>query len=204
MSQLRDATRALHRRPGVAIVIVAILAVGIGVTTSVFSLFHQVLIRPLPVAEPEQLVTLSPAPRPVFSYPMFRDLEARQNIFAGLAAYDEIPANLVYEGRTRSGASLAVSGGYFGTLGLEAALGRLIGPQDEPALDESRVAVLSHGYWRSELTGDPGVIGRTLTVNGDKHEFSQSSEGWIPTKISGEKVEKPEAPKDRVLKSFAK
>jgi predicted permease len=167
VSQLRDATRSLQRRPGVAIVIVAILAVGIGVTTSVFSLFHQVLIRPLPVAEPEQLVTLAPAPMPVFSYPMFRDLEARQDVFAGLAAYDEIPANLVYEGRARSGASLAVSGGYFETLGLRAALGRLIGPQDEPALDESRVAVLSHAYWRTELGGDPGIIGRTLIVNGE-------------------------------------
>jgi predicted permease len=167
VSQLRDATRALHRRPGVAIVIVAILAVGIGVTTSVFSLFHQLLIRPLPVAEPQQLVRLSPAPMPVFSYPMFRDLEARQDVFAGLAAYDEIPANLVYEGRARSGASLAVSGGYFETLGLRAALGRLLGPQDEPALDESRVAVLSHAYWRTELARDPGVIGRTLTVNGE-------------------------------------
>ena len=55
---------------------------------------------------------------------------------------------------------------YFEVLGLRAALGRLIGPQDEPSLDEARVAVLSHEYWRSELGGDPGVIGRALTVNG--------------------------------------
>jgi predicted permease len=126
-----------------------------------------VLIRPLPVHEPERLVNLSSAPRPVFSYPMFRDLEAQQNAFAGFATYDEIPANLVYEGQPRSGASLAVSGGYFETLGLQAALGRLIGPQDDQVLDESRVAVLSYGYWRDEFAGDSGVIGRTLTVNGE-------------------------------------
>jgi hypothetical protein len=98
---------------------------------------------------------------------MFRDLEARQDVFAGLAAYDDIPANLVYEGQARSGASLAVSGGYFQVLGLQAALGRLIGPQDEPALDANRVAVLSHDYWRSQLGGSEDVVGRTLTVNGE-------------------------------------
>jgi predicted permease len=167
VSELRDAIRGLQRRPGIATVIVAILALGIGVTTSVFSLFHQILVRPLPVAEPEQLVNLEPAPIQRFSYPMFRDLEASQTAFAGLAAYDWIPANLVYEGRPRSGASLAVSGGYFETLGLQPALGRLIGPQDDRTLDENRVAVLSHAYWRNELAGDPGVIGRTLTVNGE-------------------------------------
>jgi hypothetical protein len=137
MNQLKDATRVLQRRPGVAIVIVAILGVGIGVTTSVFSLFHQILIRPLPVAEPEQLVNLSQAPFPVFSYPMFRDLEARQDVFAGLATYDEIPANLVYEGRARSGVSLAVSSGYFRRWASGARAADRAG--DEPALDEPRL-----------------------------------------------------------------
>jgi predicted permease len=167
VNDLKNAARGLLRRPGLAIVIVAILAVGIGVTTSVFSLFHQILVRPLPVHEPERLVILSSAPRPVFSYPMFRDLETQQDVFAGLAAYDEIPANLVYEGRPRSGASLAVSGGYFETLGLQASLGRLIGPQDDQVLDDNRVAVLSHGYWRGELAGDVSAVGRTLVVNGE-------------------------------------
>jgi predicted permease len=167
MNNLTSALRALRRRPGLAVTIVATLAIGIGVTTGIFSLFHQIIIRPLPVAEPERLVNLSPSPIPVFSYPMFRDLEARQSGFAGLAAYDEIPANLVYEGQARSGAGLAVSGGYFEVLGLQAALGRLIGPQDEQALDESRVAVLSHDYWRRELGSDADVIGRSLIVNGE-------------------------------------
>ncbi len=167
MNNLTSVLRALLRRPGLAVVIVAILAVGIGVTTGIFSLFHQALIRPLPVAEPERLVRLSVEPIPQFSYAMFRDLEGRQSVFAGLAAYDNIPANLVYEGQARSGSSLAVSGGYFQVLGLQAALGRLIGPQDEQALDENRVAVLSHDYWRNELVSNGDVIGRTLIVNGE-------------------------------------
>jgi putative ABC transport system permease protein len=167
LNNLRDAVRQLNRRPGLSIVIIAILGIGIGVTTGVFSLFQQILLRPLPVPEPERLVNLAPEPVPVFSYPMFRDLEARQDVFTGLATYDEIPSNVAYQGVARAGTSMAVSGRYFEVLGLEPALGRLIGSADEPALDDARVAVLSYAYWRNSLGGDPAVVGRTLTVNGE-------------------------------------
>ena len=138
----------MNRRPGLSLVIIAILGIGIGVTTGVFSLFEQILLRPLPVPEPEGLVNLSPEPIPIFSYAMFRDLEAEQDVFAGIATYDEIPANLRYRNLVTSGTSLAVSGSYFDVLRLRPALGRLIGTGDEPALDEAPVAVLSHEYWR--------------------------------------------------------
>jgi hypothetical protein len=97
----------LNRRPGLSLVIVAILGIGIGVTTGIFSLFQQILLRPLPVPEPQRLVNLSPEPIPVFSYAMFRDLEARQDVFTGLATYDEIPSNLGLEGRVTSGTAMA-------------------------------------------------------------------------------------------------
>ncbi len=103
MSPLKDAVRQLERRPAFSFVIVAILAIGIGVTTGIFSLFQQILLRPLPVPEPDRLVNLVPSPVPAMSYPMFRDLEAGQEVFEGLAAYDQIDANLVYEGRAQSG-----------------------------------------------------------------------------------------------------
>ena len=167
LHNLRDAARQLNRRPGLSLVIVAMLAIGIGVTTGIFSLFQQILLRPLPVPEPQRLVNLAPTSIPVFSYPMFRDLEARQDVFTGLATYDEIPSNLGYEGLVSAGDAMAVSASYFEVLGLEPALGRLIGAGDEPALDEARVAVLSHEYWRGSLGGNPGVMGRTITVNGE-------------------------------------
>jgi predicted permease len=166
LNNVRDAIRQLNRRPGLSLVIITILAIGIGVTTGVFSLFQQILLRPLPVPEPERLVNLSPDPIPVFSYAMFRDLEAQQDVFAGIATYDEIPANLRYESLVTSGTSLAVSGSYFDVLQLRPALGRLIGTVDEPALDEALVAVLSHEYWRGSLGGDPAVVGRTISING--------------------------------------
>src|SRR5688500_5256469 len=77
MRNLTNAVRQLTRRPGLPVVIVAILAIGIGVTTGIFSLFHQLLLEPLPVPEPDGLVNLAPTPIPSFSYPMFRDLEER-------------------------------------------------------------------------------------------------------------------------------
>lgn len=166
MNNLKDAVRQLKRRRGLSVVIIAILAIGIGVMTGIFSLFYQIVVQPLPVPEPERLVNVSSSPDSAFSYAMFRDLEARQEVFTGIAAYDEIAANFTSEGRARSGVALAVSGEYFEVLGLGPALGRLIGPQDEPALDESRVAVLSYEYWQSEFGGDPGLLGRTLVVNG--------------------------------------
>ena len=166
MRNLTNAARQLTRRPGLPAVIVAILAIGIGVTTGIFSLFHQLLLKPLPVPEPDRLVNIVPSPSPVFNYAVFRQLEARQEVLTGLAAYDDIDANLSYETRVRAGSALAVSGQYFDVLGLQPALGRLLGPQDEPALGESQVAVVSHDYWRSELGEDAGVVGRTLTVNG--------------------------------------
>ena len=109
LTDLRNAVRQLNRRPGLSLVIIAILAIGIGVTTGVFSLFQQILLRPLPVPEPHRLVNLAPSSIPVFSYPMFRDLEARQDVFTGLATYDEIPSNLEYGGVARAGTSMAVS-----------------------------------------------------------------------------------------------
>jgi predicted permease len=166
VDNLKDAVRQFRRRPGLSVVIVAILAIGIGVTTGIFSLFHQILVRPLPVPEPERLVNLVPSPVPALSYAMFRDLEAAQNVFTALAGYDDVQVNLAYEDRPQSGSVHAVSGEYFQVLGLSPTLGRLIEPQDEPGVGEARVAVLAHDYWQRDLGGDPGVVGRTLAVNG--------------------------------------
>ena len=100
-NNIRPAFRSLWRRPGLSVVVIIMLALGIGPTTALFSLFHQILVQPLPVPDPEGLVNLStPGPKwgstscgltggcdYVFSYPMFRDLEAQQAAFAGIAAH---------------------------------------------------------------------------------------------------------------------
>lgn len=181
MTNFPYAVRHLLGRPGFSVVVVAMLALGIGATTAMFSWVHTMLLQPLPVSEPEQLVNLSaPGPKPgsnscsfagdcdnVFSYPMFRDLQAQQEVFTGIAGHRFFRANLAYEGQTLASAGVLVSGNYFDVLGLTPAVGRLFVPADEPQVGESAIVVLSYNYWRSAFGGDPGVVGRTVVVNGE-------------------------------------
>jgi predicted permease len=178
--QLTLAWRALRATPFVTAVAVLSLALGVGANAAIFSLVEQALLRPLPVPEAARLVNLgAPGPKPgavvcndagpcddVFSYAMFRDLERRQTAFTGLAAHRAFGANLAYDGRTRNGRGMLVSGSYFAVLGVRPALGRLLTPDDDRVVGGHFVAVLSHAYWAGELGADPGAVGRSLVVNG--------------------------------------
>ena len=180
MINLRLAVRLLLKTPFVTVVAVASLALGIGANAAIFSVFNQMLLRPLPVQQPGRLVNLSaPGPNPgsqscgvagdctdVFSYPMFRDLEREQTAFTGIAAHVLFGANLAARNHTLSGEGVMVSGSYFPVLGLRPALGRLLGPDDDRQPGESRVAVLSYEYWQSTFGSDPSVLNQTLIING--------------------------------------
>src|SRR5204863_4079893 len=130
MLNLKLAIRTLRKTPFVTIVAIVSLALGIGANAAIFSLFNQMLLRPLPVPEPNRLVNLlAPGPKPgqqscgtastrnncddVFSYPMFRDLERQQTVFTGIAAHVLLGANLSYKSHTLSGEVLFVSGSNF-------------------------------------------------------------------------------------------
>lgn len=179
MRNVRLAFRTLFRTPFVTAVAILSLALGIGANAAIFSLFDQLLLRKLPVAEPERLVNLSaPGPKPgsqtcnaagdceaVFSYPMFRDLE-RAETGLSLAAHRSFGANLAYRGQTLNGQGMLVSGSYFPVLGVRPALGRLLGPADDQVVGGHFVAVLSHRYWEAQFGADPGVLGETIVVNG--------------------------------------
>jgi putative ABC transport system permease protein len=168
MSHIGQAIRQLERRPGLSLVVILMLAVGIGATTAMFSLFHQMLVRPLPVPEPDRLVNIVRANSGQgFSYPMLRDLEAEQGVLSGIAAHWPFAANVAYGVGAVSLPATYVSGGYFAVLNLRPALGRLIGPQDEPAAGESAVVVLGYGLWQSRFGGDPSILGRTLAIDGE-------------------------------------
>ena len=199
MNQLKLALRQLRLRPGLSFVVIVMLALGIGATTAMFSLYHQILMRPLPILEPERVVNLA-APGPgkfggtygdlgigdreaQFSYAMFRELEARQTGFTGLAAHTDFVSNLSYrEQPSYSRGATMVSGGYFGVLGLKPALGRLIVPADEPQVGESAVVVLGYDYWQRRFAGDANVLGELLTVNGQDLEIiGVAPEGFTGT-----------------------
>jgi predicted permease len=177
---VRLALRALCKTPFVTSVAILSLALGIGANTAIYSVFDQLLRRPLPVPEPNRLVNLeAPPPKPgntscnqagdcerVFSYPMFRDLERSQTVFSGLAAHFLFLANVAARGQTLSGDGLFISGSYFSTLQLNPATGRLLGPDDDKTPGEAHVVVLSHAYWTTRFGQDPGVLNQPITVNG--------------------------------------
>ncbi len=180
MGHLRLAFRTLAKTPFVTGIAVLSLALGIGANAGIFSLFDQILLRSLPVQDPNRLVNLeSPGPKPgnqncgaagdcdvVFSYPMFRDLERSQTVLTGLAAHVSFGVNVSFSNETVPGEGMYVSGSYFPTLGVRPALGRLISPTDDQTIGAGDVVVLSHSYWQTHLGSDPQVVGRALTVNG--------------------------------------
>jgi len=179
----RFALRTLFKSPFVTAVAVLSLALGIGANAAIFSLFNQMLLRALPVQEPDRLVNLG-APGPdgtkagstscneagpcseVFSYPMFRDLEREQTPFTGIAAHVSFGANFAFRNQTMTGEGMLVSGSYFPVLGVQPALGRLIAPGDDRVAGESPVAVLSHAFWRTRFAEDPNILNTPITVNG--------------------------------------
>ena len=180
MTNIKLALRTLFKTPFVTTVAILSLALGIGANAAIYSLFDQMLLRPLPVHAPEELVNLgAPGPKPgsqscsnagscelVFSYPMFRDLQRLQTVFTGLAAHVGMGANLAYHGQTQSGEGMLVSGSYFPVLGLKPAAGRLLSPQDDQSAGANFVTVLSYEYWASRLGSNPAVIGDQMLING--------------------------------------
>lgn len=184
VADLRYAARALRRTPGFVLITFATLAVGIGANVAVFSLFQQILLRPLPVFQPGRLVNLTdPGPKQIgqdwmtatsgsggldtlFSYPMFRDLERLQAPFSGLAAHRPFEASLSTGEQARRDRGVFVSGSYFSVLGLRPAAGRLLDSRDERVPAQADSVVLSHAYWQSDFGGDPNAVGRRLIVNG--------------------------------------
>jgi predicted permease len=172
--------RSLLRSPLFTAAAVVSLALGIGANTAVFSLLDQVVLRSLPVRDPESLVVLHTdynAPggassdnyESVFSYPLYRDLRASDAAFSSILARGGAPVRLAWKGDTEAASAELVSGNYFQTLGIGAALGRTLAPSDEGAPDSNPVAVLSHAYWSSHLGADPAILNQTVTLNG--HPF---------------------------------
>ena len=175
----RYGLRQLLRTPAFTLVAIVTLALGIGANTAIFSLTDQILLRTLPVPDPQQLVVLrSPGPQnghcwsdidncaQSFSYPMYKALREHSPVFSGLLAYRGIDVNVSGHGTTESAHGVLVSGNYFQTLEIQPALGRLLTANDETASGANTVAVLSYGYWSRQFGADPSIVNQSLVVNG--------------------------------------
>jgi predicted permease len=147
-----------------------VVALGIGANTAIFSLLDAVILRPLPVRQPDQLVLASHEvqgrPAMPFAAYHFRALRAKSDVLADLAAFRPLPLSITYRGESELAFGQLVSGSYHAMLGVPAAIGRTLTASDDSALVGDRPAVISYGYWQRKFGGARTVLGESIEVNG--------------------------------------
>jgi predicted permease len=174
LQDLKFTWRTFAKAPLFVGVALLSLVFGIGANTAIFSLTDQVLVRTLPVKDPEQLVMFSAVGRHYgdnmgwnrISYPMYQDFRDHNSVFSGMFCFRETDLSVHYNGRTERISGEFVSGNYFPVMGVTASIGRLFTASDDEFQGAHPIAVLSHGYWQSRFAGNPGVIGQKLIING--------------------------------------
>lgn len=170
---VRYALRMLRKSPGFAVVAVLTLALGIGVNAAIFSIVNDVLLRPLPVRDPGQIVVLANQRHAgrlagFFSYPNYHDIRDESSAaFSDLAAYRTSFDGLSRNGRSERIFTNYVTGNFFTMLGVRPALGRLILPSEGDVHRTDPVIVLGYAYWQSRFAGDPGIVGRKVSLDGN-------------------------------------
>jgi predicted permease len=172
---LRYGVRMLLKNPGFTLIAVVTLALGIGANSVIFSLINALLLRPLPVEDPERLVAVytsdfGGARYGPTSYPDYVDFRDRNQVFSQLVAFQMRPFSLSVEGENERVSGEIVSGNYFSALGLTPTLGRGFLPDEDRVPGERPVAVISHRLWQNRFGGDPATVGRTIKLNG--HSFT--------------------------------
>jgi predicted permease len=182
---LRFSIRALAKSPGFTAVAVLSLALGIGANTAIFSLLNAVLLRPLPVPKPRQLVLfghgkavgstggLPNGSTDLFSYPFYRTFAAQAPSFTGVAAVNNIQMGShisVHGGNLEHIQIDLVSGSYFNVLSVAPALGRMIAESDDIAPGSGPVAVASYGWFQRHFQGNPAAIGQSIRIQG--HDYT--------------------------------
>lgn len=173
-ADLRFASRSLRRTPVASAVVVVTLAFGIGMTATPFSMLDALILRPYPVPQPGEIVTLVGTTRDegyaMFSYREYLDLRDRTRSYTGVVAQTgmrpvSFAADATATPRVKSG--VLVSGNYFATLGVEPSAGRGFLAEEDAVPGRNPVTVVAHDFWTTELGGDPAAVGRTIRLNGE-------------------------------------
>src|SRR5690349_10539173 len=187
LQDLRYGFRMLLKQKGVTSIALLSLALGIGANTALFSIVDAMLLKMLPVKEPERLVLLkSVAPREFsvgsytgstnhdeqtnlvnrtsFAYQTYQRLREQQGPLSDIFAFGSVGLNVTADGQADVANGQAVSGNYYAALGVQPALGRLLTDEDDRA-GATPVAVLSHRYWQKRFAGDPSVVGKQINLN---------------------------------------
>src|SRR5579872_265441 len=183
LQDVRYAVRQLLNAPAFTVTAVLTLALGIGANTAIYSLLDQVMLRSLPVQEPERLVMLKHtgsdrgrinvyggAVEDYYSYPMYRDLRDRNTVFSGLMATDQVQVGVQWHNQPELVSGELVSGNYFDVLGVKPALGRMLVQSDDEVQEKNPVVVLSYGYWQRRFGSDPHIVNDSILIN--SHPFT--------------------------------
>src|SRR5712692_4049682 len=167
------ALRTLRRGRGFAAVAALTLALGIGANTAIFTLLDQILLRLLPVKNPQQLLLLTMRGRHygnnwggnAISYPMYRDFQYHNEVFSGMFCRFPEHVSMTFGGQSERVAAELVSGTYFSVLGVGTAVGRAIGPDDDRVPNGHPLVMLSYDFWKQRFGGDSQIVGKTILVN---------------------------------------
>ncbi|HEX3552547.1 MAG TPA: ABC transporter permease [Thermoanaerobaculia bacterium] len=207
LSDLHFAGRALLKRPGFTVVVVATLALGIGANAAIFSVTHAVLLRPLPYRDASHLVRVLADSVQLgvegagLAAGDFIDFRQQSRTLAGLSAYNPQSYDLTGGGdRPEVIQGAQVSQNLFSTLGVHAALGRTFLP-DEEKPGHDKVALLSDGFWRRHFGADPGVLGRAMKLDGEAYTVvgvmpadfgfpAKDVAAWVPLAFPADKLDR--------------
>jgi predicted permease len=174
---IRCALRTIRKSPGFAFTVILMLGLGIGANSAIFTVADQLLLRILPVKDPQKLVLLNyeghfigGSCRPcknTFSYPAYAEIrDSARNVFAGIAARYQSPVDISVSGSAQRAEAELVSGNYFDVLGVHAAVGRVLIPKDDKIKLAEPYVVLSYSYWRRRFGGSPAVLNSSIDING--------------------------------------
>src|SRR5262245_12817709 len=183
LQDIRYALRGLRRQPAFSMVAIATLAIGIGAGTAVFTFVRAVLLRPLPYRQPTPLVRLFETnplrnwTRNIAAPANYADWRARNKVFTDIAAYEQFNATgsganelfLTGFGEPQGLKAMGVSGNLFAVLGAAPLMGRTF-TDEETFEGKSRVVVLSYGLWQTAFGGDPGILGKAITLSGRSYD----------------------------------
>lgn len=163
---IRYGLRVLRNSPAFTCVAIISLALGIGANTIAFGVVNALILRSLPVPNADRLVSIQPKTSTTNSFPNYRDLRDRNDMFSSLAAYRITVFGLDNGSSAQRVWGYLATGNYFETLGATPVLGRFFGPAEDRVRGGSPYAVLSYGCWQNRFGGDAGIVGRTIRLNG--------------------------------------
>ena len=177
--------RSLRARPVFALTAIVTLALGIGINTAVFTLINAILLRPLPVRQPERLVELYTSREDrvggVTSYADLQDLRRGNTSFTELSGHTLLFANLNWQGRSELLIGEFATSNYMNVLGIQPQLGRFFTAEEEQAQGAAAVTVIGHRFWQSRFNGDPAALGQSLQFNGKRYTIV----GVMPKNFEG-------------------